>query len=305
MELIRYLAYASYVSFAFCVALILYRAGKFAKEPLHLRWELYPVPSEKEHEHGGSYLERPEWWKTEITEEKCSETVDMLKEMIFIKRLYRSKRRQWYFSFLFHSGIYFLLLWFITIFIGSVLELMKITSGALFAIFFYASMILGYVGIFATLLGVAGLIILRATDKRVSYLSAPVDYFNLFLIFLIISSMVASTFYDPYFNYARSFLLYLIGGAGLIAHVEQPSLPISSSITVILLCVFLVYLPFTKMTHFFGKYFTYHKVQWDSKPNMIAEKYDEKKEILIKKNLELKVPWEAPHVPKDKKWSEL
>ncbi len=300
-----YLAYVAYFSFAFCIIITLYKVSRYAKAPLHLRWELYPVPSEEEHEHGGSYLERPEWWNTKITEKKGSELVDMLKEMIFIKRLYNNKRRQWYFSFLFHGGIYLLLLWFVATFIGSVLVLLNATLGIIFNVFFYASLVLGYIGIFATFAGAIGLIVLRSTDDRVNYLSAPVDYLNLTFISLITFSMIISLFYDPYFNDARSFLSYLISGAGSITYFKQPYLPLASTLTVVLLCIFLLYLPFTKMTHFLGKYFTYHKVQWDSLPNMMSGKYDEKKGLLIKKNLDLKVPWDAPHAPKDKKWDEI
>ena len=38
---------------------------KYVKStPLHVRWELYPVPHEGERaKHGGSYLEEFEWWK--------------------------------------------------------------------------------------------------------------------------------------------------------------------------------------------------------------------------------------------------
>jgi len=305
MELINYLAYAAYLSFVFCVVMTILKISKYARAPMHLRWELYPVPSEEEHKHGGSYLERPEWWKTDIKEEKGSELIDMLKEMIFIKRLYNSKRTQWYFSFLFHGGIYLLLIWFVAIFIGSLFELLKITSGIIFTVFFYASLVLGYMGIFVTFIGAVGLIALRATDKRINYLSAPVDYFNLSLISLIMLSMVFSLFYDPYFNYARSFLAYLISGNGLLIYFKQPALPVASSITVLLVCLFLLYLPFTKMTHFLGKYFTYHKVQWDSRPNMVAGRFDEKKSELIKKNLDFTVTWDAPHAPKGKRWNEV
>lgn len=305
MTIVNYVAYAAYLSFVFCVVITILKVSKYARAPMHLRWELYPVPSEEEHEHGGSYLERPEWWKTDIKEEKGSELIDMFKEMIFIKRLYNSKRTQWYFSFLFHGGIYLLLIWFVAIFIGSLFELLKITSGILFTAFFYASLVLGYIGISITFIGAVGLIALRATDKKINYLSAPVDYFNLSFISLIMLSMISSLFYDPYFNYARSFLAYLISGNGLLIGFKQPALPVASSITVLLACLFLLYLPFTKMTHFLGKYFTYHKVQWDSRPNMVAERFDEKKLELVKKNLDLTVPWDAPHAPKGKRWDEV
>ena len=61
MSLIPYLlAYAGIVVF---VVAVIARIRMFARMPMHLRWELYPVPHEASRAaHGGSYLEEVDWW---------------------------------------------------------------------------------------------------------------------------------------------------------------------------------------------------------------------------------------------------
>jgi hypothetical protein len=57
------------------------------------------------------------------------------------------------------------------------------------------------------------------------------------------------------------------------------------------------------MTHFFTKYFTYHKVRWDDKQNTPAGKMEKK----ISKLLGQKVTWSAPHVGSEgkKTWIDI
>ena len=52
-----------YGSAAVFLAGFIYRALKISSMPLHLRWELAPVPHEKgRNKYGGSYFEEYEWW---------------------------------------------------------------------------------------------------------------------------------------------------------------------------------------------------------------------------------------------------
>jgi hypothetical protein len=72
---------------------------------------------------------------------------------------------------------------------------------------------------------------------------------------------------------------------------------------VILLGVFLAYLPWSHMTHMFAKYFTWHSVRWDDAPNVGGEAYKEK----ALKLLMLPVSWSAPHIKGDgrKTWLDV
>ena len=54
------------------------------------------------------------------------------------------------------------------------------------------------------------------------------------------------------------------------------------------------------MSHFFGKFFTYHRVLWDDEPNMRGGDIEER----VRGILKLKVPWGAPHMMAGKSWEE-
>ena len=67
------------------------------------------------------------------------------------------------------------------------------------------------------------------------------------------------------------------------------------------LSLFLAYLPLTHMTHFLGKFFTYHLVRWDDTPNLRGSAYEQ----LIAGLLQRPVAWSAPHVQQGKSWAEI
>ena len=59
----------AYVSLAVFSAVVLFRTARIARAPVHLRWELAPIPHEKgKGQYGGSYFEEFEWW-TQTTRE--------------------------------------------------------------------------------------------------------------------------------------------------------------------------------------------------------------------------------------------
>ena len=77
------LTYASVLTFiGACVVRIL----RYARAPLHLRWELYPVPHEepKRVEHGGSYFETLDWWTKPTHFNLLGELRFMAVEMLFL-----------------------------------------------------------------------------------------------------------------------------------------------------------------------------------------------------------------------------
>ena len=84
------------------------RAVGYARLPLHLRWELYPVPHEAKEraKHGGSYFEMKDWWTQPVESDFSGEVRCMLEEILFLKGLREFKRRMWYRSYPFHLGLY-------------------------------------------------------------------------------------------------------------------------------------------------------------------------------------------------------
>src|SRR5574337_791431 len=87
------------------------RAIRYARHPIHLRWELYPVPHEDPRRvmHGGSYFEEVDWWTKPRGFNLLGELRFMVPEMLFMKGLWEFNRALWIRSFPFHFGLYLLI----------------------------------------------------------------------------------------------------------------------------------------------------------------------------------------------------
>ena len=60
MSIMVYLV--AYLSIAVFLIAVIYRVVRYLKNPIHLRWELYPVAHEGTRaRYGGSYLEEVDW----------------------------------------------------------------------------------------------------------------------------------------------------------------------------------------------------------------------------------------------------
>jgi nitrate reductase gamma subunit len=184
--------------------------------------------------------------------------------------------------------------WFLLILLGAVTIAymhVPIPSSSPWATFLlYATLIIGGTGDVLGIIGGVGLLARRLINPVLRDYTTWPDYLNLILVLLpLISGMVAWT-YDPYFNLAREFMLSLVSASTV------PYLPPAVIVNVVFTQVLIAYIPFTKITHFIGKYFTYHKVLWDDEPNL-GQLDDE-----IRSLTALRLPWNATHIRRDESW---
>jgi nitrate reductase gamma subunit len=100
--ILRLLTYAAGLIF---VAGFAAKIIKYAAMPMHVRWELYPVPHEGK-AWGGSFYEEVDHWKKERHKDHMAQYRFMVPEIFFIKALYEDNRSLWYWSFPFHMGLY-------------------------------------------------------------------------------------------------------------------------------------------------------------------------------------------------------
>ena len=72
------------------------------------------------------------------------------------------------------------------------------------------------------------------------------------------------------------------------------SVPLILTIHIILLGAVMIYIPLTKMSHYVGKFFTFHNVIWDNEPNLPGSKIESE---IIKQSKDPKPAnqWAAPH----------
>jgi len=286
------LSLIAYLSILLFVGISVYKAYTFAKMPLHGRMELYPVPKEKGFEHGGSFYEEVSWWSKPHEVSHVREIVEMLMEILFIKTLFKNQRPFWWISYALHLGIYLLFTWTLLLVVGAVSELNGIIVAANSTsvwglLIYYLSVATGIFGLALGTLGAAFLFLRRMFDNTLKKYTTPQEYFNLLLLFAALFTGVLTWGSDLSFDNARAVTANLItftpfAASGLV------------TLHVILVGIMLTYIPISKMSHYVGKYFTFHTVLWDNSPNLRGSAVEQK----VKKATSYRptTSWSAPHI---------
>lgn len=288
----------SYVLLAIFVAALLLRTFKMWRQPVHLRWELAPVPHEKgKGGYGGSYLEEYEWWTKPREKSLASELVYMLEEIVFLKSVWESRRQLWWFSFPLHFGLYLLIATTAVVLLGAVLALAGVPVSDWVPLR-VAIVTLAAAGYGLGALGAVGLFVTRLSNPQMKAFTSPAALLNLVLLFAVFASGAwALVVSDGYAEQALAF-----GRALLTADLSvEPSGVLI--VHLVLAFLFLAYLPFSQMIHFVAKYFTYHKVRWDDEPLHPGGRLEREVLELLKQP----VTWSAPHLKADghKNWVEI
>lgn len=295
MTVFYLLIYFSLLVFA---SAVIARIIRIARMPLHLRWELYPVPHEKGRaRYGGSTLEEVDWWTKPRKVDRLAELGVMIPEILFLKGVWEHNRPLWFSSFTLHFGLYLLIAELGFLALAGLLTLAGLEAGimiflsGLIQVLAWAGCIIGAVG--ATLM-----LIKRLTDRRMRSYSTPSHFFNLLLLEAIYVTGFVWVIIDP--GYAPHLVDFF---AGWMSASALPVFPLIGYWHVGFVLFFFVYFPFTHMTHAFVKWFTYHDVRWEDEPNLPGGKLQAEIDELEKQV----VTWAAPHVKADgkKTWVDI
>lgn len=296
----------AYLAIAVFLIAVIAKFVSYLKNPIHVRWELYPVAHEGggRAEYGGSYLEDVDWWEKPREVSKLGELKVMIPEILFLKAVWEHNRSLWYVTYPFHLGLYILCAFIGLLFVGSISEIFGVAVGtesscvcgsALFAL----TNLLGPVGFILAIAGAAGLFFSRMTNADLRKYSSFGHYFNL-LFFILAMGVALATwlFADPTFVMARSFI------KGLITF-SMPAVSNSLFVAQVVISVLLVaYIPLTHMSHFFMKYFMYHDIRWGDAPNVNSPETAAKIGIV----LNYPITWAAEHIRGDgsrNTWAEV
>ncbi len=290
-----------YVSILVFVIGTAYKAIQMSRMPLHLRWDLYPIPHEKGKGHyGGSYYEEVDWWTKPAEVSISGELSEMGKEIFFIQSMYHNNKPMWVFSFPFHFGLYLSIGFVVLAYTGAVLGLVDIPvtaeSGNILAkAVYYLTPIFGVTGAAMGAFGALGLFFSRIFKYDLRATSVWSDYFNVLLIAAVFITTIWSwVSFDGSFDSARAFATSVLTFSG------TEGMPTLGIVHYSLASVFMLWLPFTHMTHFVGKYFTYHKVKWEDHPNKSGSGMEQE----VMKTLGNKITWSAPHIKSGGSWAD-
>ncbi len=268
--------------------------------PMHVRWELYPVPHEGK-AWGGSFYEDVDFWKKTRHKDHFNQYRFMIPEILFIRALHEDNRSLWYWSFPFHMGLYLCLGGLALMTAGVVLEIAGIaplnsTPGHFLQVLTSYIAVIGYV---MGAVGAIGLFIKRVSDPELSEFSAGIDYMNLLWLAAIFVTGFMVWYTDAGFLTSRAYLKGL-----LTFKATSVSLSTIHIVNFVLFLSFFTYFPFTHMTHMVSKYFMWDKVKWDDDPNVGNPAMDAK----IKEYLSYPVTWSGPHIQAEegkKSWAEV
>ena len=296
MSILQLLTYAAGVVFVVVFAAKIIR---YFTMPMHVRWELYPVPHEGK-PYGGSFYEDVDHWKKTRHKNYLAQYAFMLPEIFFIRALYEDNRGLWYWSFPLHMGLYLCIGGLVFLVIGSLLQIGGLGPdvSALGKLVQSVTIILSFVGFILGAIGAIGMIIKRAVDPMLKDFTAPIDFLNLLWLAAIFVTGLLIWLSDPGFRISREFL------ASLLTFSPSPHLTALHAVNLLLFIIFFAYFPFTHMTHMVSKYFMWDKVKWDDSPNVGDAGIDAN----IKKYLGYHVTWSADHVQAEggkKTWADV
>jgi len=275
--IIFFIFYGSILFFIFATAL---RVRKCLNAPLHLHWELYK---------GSSIYEQTEWW-TKADRTFGVKLWSMILDILFLREFYYRNRRFWYPLYVFHIGLYLLILWHAWLFIWAVLADIETVS------------ILAWVwGTFSALLTFIGgvvIFIMRMRDEELKVYYPPIHYLKwVFLLLTLVGGVYAV---DIHFKSSMPALLKYVREQVTFADFEHKLHPAPGpALHVLFASVWLVYLPFSHIFELFFRY--YHYLRWDEVPNKKGGMIEGR----VKELLERPVTWSGPHIQSGRRWREI
>ncbi len=288
----------AYFTIAVFIIAIVSRAVRIASLPIHLRWELYPVAHEgKKTAYGGSYMEDINWWLKARKQNKLGELTVMLPEIFLLKGIWEHNRKLWLWSFGFHHGIYWLAGMAALMLLNIILGFFGLNDTGSNIFISSLAGIIGTIGYIIGAIGILGVIFMRLGDSGMRKYSSFATFFNLtFLLAIFVTGIIAILVNPEHFNGIAIFFNGIFSGGFDI-------IPAVTAFHIEIAILFVLYLPFSHMTHFFTKYFTYHSVRWNDEPNIRGGKLEKE----IGKVLNYPVSWPAKHIGADgkKNWAEI
>lgn len=274
--------------------IVVYRLLSISRQPIHLRWELAPIPHERgKGKYGGSYLEEFEWWQKPRKHSRIAPIVYMLQEIFLMRGIWKNNRSLWPFSLLLHAGIYLVIITVLLHVLNALFIVTRVPTSIL-DVFLNITSILALAGYLAGGLGAIFIILKRRLDGNYRPFTTLSMYFRLVFLGAVFASglwawLDAGNFASEMSIFVKNLLILNTGATASLA----------ASIHIIISLLFIIYLPLTDMLHFIAKYFTYHAVRWNDMP--LNRRMDEKLQGLLAGPTD----WAAPHAGSGKSWGEI
>jgi nitrate reductase gamma subunit len=289
----------TYIAYLFIVAVYAVKVVAWLRLPTHIRWDLYPVIHEEHYRYGGSYYEQPEWWTQPRTKSTWRSLFHALKDNFYMGEYYERNRPYWFVLLPWHLGFLFIITFHVLCFFAAAAMIggLDIAAGSpqtAGKMYYYILLATGGIAFVTGTFGSIGMPIVRLADRGLRNFSVPMNYFN-YLFFLVVygSGLYAWVVLDPTFEEYRTYWM------GLIT-LTPPALHPFTVLHICLFDLFLIYLPFTRSTHYITRILAYFFIRWDDEPNRRGSKMEKQLNGLLSQ----KISWGGKHIPTGKSWVE-
>jgi nitrate reductase gamma subunit len=225
----------------------------------------------------------------------------MAKKYLTMWGYFTRVRSYWFALYPWHIGFLLIVLFHGLALIGAVcikaagLEIASTSPNIGGLILYYATIVVALASFSLGTIGSIGLLVKRTLDRDFRDFASPQNYFNyIFFLSVFVSGLVSFFATNGTFSGYREFWV------GLISLKGVPVLP-AEYVHIMLFSVFLLYLPFTRSTHYVTKILAYFKIRWDDEPNYGSAESDEK----LAEALKWRVGWSASHIQTGQSWGEV
>ena len=290
----------TYAGLLACAGIVAYNVYHYLQNPMHVRWELYPVAHERgdRAEYGGSYLEDADWWKTKRKTSLVGGIKGVLVEFLFMHMTMTTNMSLWHRTYPFHLGLYCIIGAFGLTFLAALARLAGTEPGIILIALGNIVQVLTFAGFLSIVGGGISLLHRRLSQESLRRYSTREHFFNLgaFIVFGV-TGLLAWLANPSFFAISRDFM------ANLICFSFKPLSSNTFIVFVLLGSILIAYIPATHMGHFFMKYFLYHDIRWGDQPAQDDPAAAQK----IGAVLGYQVSWKAPHINGDgkKTWADV
>jgi nitrate reductase gamma subunit len=283
--LLGYLAVAGFFGLVFIKV-----RSYLTASPLHVRWEIYPIPHEgAKTSYGGSFMEEKDWWSKARHVSHLGDIKALGTEVLCLHATFKHNLKLWFRTYPFHFGMYMLMGGTIIVLFSALAQVFGLSPDCAFMLFVnnvINAVVL--VGCLCIIGGGIALISRRMNDEGLKKYTTPEHYFNL-LVFVIFAvfGLLAWIAAPSFFELARTFI------HNLITCNFVPQTSTAFALHMLIGFFLLVWIPMTNMGHLFMKYFTYHDIRWSDEPTTYNEKT---KQIIPDALQKYSVTWSASHI---------
>jgi nitrate reductase gamma subunit len=262
-----------------------YRIVRLARLPLNVRWEVYPVPHEakEKRRYGGSYMEEMDWARTRRAAAPLPAYLEIAGEVMTLRRVRaHNGYGVWPLSLAMHWGLYLYFGWLFLLVAENAVNVAGLSSLTIL------------VGLAAHILGAGGaigLLVKRATNRDLRLYTAPPDYFNLFFLAALFLVGLVSWLGDRSFAAHKAYV-------GSVLLLRPVHLPAAVMVSFLVFELFMIYMPFTKLIHYFAKYFTFDRALWADDFKAKGSGVDRQ----VTAQLGYNAAWAAPHIGPGQTW---